>query len=100
VCPHPDLKQLHIVLLRKVPLPKMWVITKYNWERALLDYCKGEADLKNEAQELENNSYLNLSLVARYGIIFFSVPVPVYSSTRYIRVPGILNSDSHWLHII
>jgi hypothetical protein len=44
----------------------MWIVTKYNWERALLDYCKGEADLRSEAQELEKQGYRNLSLVARY----------------------------------
>ena len=55
-----------MVLLRKMPLPKLFVISKNNWERALLDYCSGEVDLVTEAKQLQTLGYTELGVAARY----------------------------------
>jgi hypothetical protein len=66
--PRNELRQLHVLLLRKIPLSsKMLVISRVTWEKALLKYCSGEGDLLSEAQDLQDRGYAGLGIAVRYN---------------------------------
>jgi hypothetical protein len=66
--PRNELRQLHVLLLRKIPLSsKTLVISRVTWEKALLKYCSGEGDLLTEAQDLQDRGYAGLGIAVRYN---------------------------------
>ena len=65
---HLDLILLHMVMLRKIKLPKI-IITKKSWEKALLIFCKEARGLRQESQDLTSGGYAGLALSGRLELL-------------------------------
>ena len=59
---HQDFILIMTSLLKRVKLPKKMLITKRSWEKGLLQFCKKLKWMKEEAEELEANGWLNLDV--------------------------------------
>lgn len=59
---HPDLVQLHAVLLKKIKLSKKLIITKKSWIKGLILFCNGAGGMIYEGLELQNVGYSQLSV--------------------------------------
>ena len=66
---HPDLIQLHSVLLRKIKLPKRYSITKKTWEKALVLFCNGAGAMIHEGMDLKNLGYSSLNVNVKLEIL-------------------------------
>lgn len=59
---HQDFILIMTSLLKRIKLPKKMLITKRSWEKGLLQFCKKLKWMKEEAEELEANGWLNLDV--------------------------------------
>ena len=66
---HPDLIDLHSVLLRKIKLPKRYSITKKTWEKALVLFCNGAGAMIHEGMNLKNLGYSSLNVHVKLEIL-------------------------------
>ena len=66
---HPDLVQLHTVLLKKIKLSKKLIITKKSWIKGLILFCNGAGGMIYEALEIQNLGYSRLSVSAKLELL-------------------------------
>ena len=66
---HPDLVQLHAVLLKKIKLSKKLIITKKSWMKGLILFCNGAGGMIYEGMELQNLGYSQLSVTVKLEML-------------------------------
>ena len=66
---HPDFILIITSLLKRVKLPKKMLITRRSWEKALILFCKKLKWMKEEAEELETNGWLELDVDVKLHIL-------------------------------